>query len=183
MSVDRDPILLILDLDETLIFATEDPLSRGEDFHAGDYYVYRRPFLGEFLDLCFRLFQVAVWTSSNEGYAETIARHVFGERELAFLWARNRCTRRFQPEWQEYYWVKDLKKVRRAGHDLNRVLVVDDTPRKHERNYGNFIRVREYHGEIEDRELKYLAAYLPTLTSVASVRTIEKRTWRSQVSK
>jgi len=45
--------LLILDLDETLIFATERPLTREADFRIGPYHVYRRPDLADFLDQCF----------------------------------------------------------------------------------------------------------------------------------
>jgi hypothetical protein len=36
--------LLILDLDETLVYATEEKLERQEDFIVGQYYVYKRPF-------------------------------------------------------------------------------------------------------------------------------------------
>ena len=43
------PILLILDLDETLLHATEEPLRRGHDFLMDPYAVYLRPFLSEFL--------------------------------------------------------------------------------------------------------------------------------------
>jgi NLI interacting factor-like phosphatase len=46
------PILLILDLDETLIYATEEPLQRVPDFIIGPYAVYRRPYLTEFLTSC-----------------------------------------------------------------------------------------------------------------------------------
>ena len=45
--------LLILDLDETLIFATERPLTREADFRVGPYHVYGRPGLADFLDQCF----------------------------------------------------------------------------------------------------------------------------------
>lgn len=45
--------LLILDLDGTLIFATERPLTREADFRVGPYPVYGRPGLPDFLDQCF----------------------------------------------------------------------------------------------------------------------------------
>jgi RNA polymerase II subunit A small phosphatase-like protein len=56
----RDPILLILDLDETLIYATEVPLDRPADFVVYDYHVYCRPGLAEFLQACARHFELAV---------------------------------------------------------------------------------------------------------------------------
>lgn len=48
-------ILLILDLDETLIYASEAALDREPDFT-----VYRRPWLDEFLARCERNFDLAV---------------------------------------------------------------------------------------------------------------------------
>lgn len=61
--------LLILDLDETLVFAAERRLMRDADFRVGPYHVYRRPGLADFLDRCYQRFEVAVWTSSSPLYA------------------------------------------------------------------------------------------------------------------
>ncbi len=41
--------LLILDLDETLIFGSEDRLHREADFRVGPFFLYKRPFLDQFL--------------------------------------------------------------------------------------------------------------------------------------
>jgi RNA polymerase II subunit A small phosphatase-like protein len=41
--------LLILDLDETLIFGSEDELDRSCDFRVGPFFIYQRPSLHEFL--------------------------------------------------------------------------------------------------------------------------------------
>ena len=56
-----DRTLLILDIDETLIHASERPLDREPDFGVGPFSVYRRPGLAEFLEFCQSKFQVAVW--------------------------------------------------------------------------------------------------------------------------
>lgn len=76
------------------------------------------------------------------------------------------------------YRVKDLKTIRRVGYELERVIVVDDTAKKHERNYGNLVRVRPFEGQLDDDELLYLATYLETLAGVDDVRVVEKRGWR-----
>jgi len=176
--------LLILDIDETLLYATLSPLDRVEDFRLDDYFVYQRPHLDEFLTYCTSRFVVAVWTTSSQSYAETVVERLFGSADkLSFLWARDRCTRRYDWELHEEYWVKDLKKVRLKGYRLEQVIVVDDTPRKHERNYGNLVQVREYTGEVDDDELLYLCRYLETLSSVENVRTVEKRNWRQRLIK
>ena len=46
----EEKILLILDVDETLVFATEKELSRKADFIVFDYHVYKRPYLNQFLE-------------------------------------------------------------------------------------------------------------------------------------
>lgn len=174
--------LLILDLDETLLFATEEPLRVQEDFIVGQYHVYLRPHVKRFLHFCFSNFEVAVWTSSTADYAIEISKHLFPSLTvLSFLWARNRCTRRFDYETGETYWVKDLKKVRRKGYNLEQVIVVDDTASKLERSYGNLIRVREFNGEQGDDELLLLEQYLETIIKEANLRVVEKRNWKARV--
>ena len=82
------------------------------------------------------------------------------------------------PSNQTHYFVKDLRKVKRLGFDLSRVLVVDDTPQKLERNYGNALYVQPYFGDAADDELPKLASYLRTLVASEDVRQVEKRGWR-----
>lgn len=65
-------ILLILDLDETLIFANEEPLGRSHDFVVGPYSVYRRPYLAQFLDSCSACFRLAVWSSASDDYVRAV---------------------------------------------------------------------------------------------------------------
>ena len=102
---------LILDLDETLIYATERDLASPPDFRVGPYAVYRRPHLTAFLDFCFAAFDVAVWTSASHSYASEVVGHIFAGRQLRFLWTGHRCTPRFDPETGERYDVKDLRKI------------------------------------------------------------------------
>lgn len=75
----------------------------------------------------------------------------------------------------------DLEKVRKRGYPLERVIVVDDTARKHERNYGNLVLVRSWEGVEPDDELLHLRAYLHTLVDAENVRTIETRRWRTLI--
>lgn len=93
--------------------------------------------------------------------------------------SRSRCVERFHPEFRDRYWVKDLKKVKRRGENLGRVLIVDDTPRKLERNFGNAIYVRAFEGDSHDQELRLLQTYLQSLATCSDFRQVEKRNWRS----
>jgi Dullard-like phosphatase family protein len=172
--------LLILDIDETLVFATERPLGRMHDHIVGPYLVYKRPHLDEFLAAVHEWFDLAVWTSSGEDYAASVIDSVIPQRlQLKFLWSRERCTRRFDGELLEDFWIKDLKKVKRFGFPLERVLVLDDSAEKLQRHYGNHIRIARFEGDEFDCELKCLLPFLKTMSAVDNVRTVEKRNWRS----
>jgi RNA polymerase II subunit A small phosphatase-like protein len=76
--------------------------------------------------------------------------------------------------------VKPLTKVRRAGWKLERVLIVDDTPEKCIRNYGNAVYPRPWTGAEDDIELQLLTSYLATIKDEPNVRRIEKRRWREK---
>jgi RNA polymerase II subunit A small phosphatase-like protein len=174
--------LLILDLDETLVFGTRKPLDRYPDFTVHPYGIYKRPHLDEFLRYCQVEFSTAVWSSSSPEYAARVVAHIFDSgNEPLFLWARDRCTPRFDPETKDFFWIKDLKKLKRKGHALESVLMVDDSSEKLQRNYGNHIRVSPYFGASEDDELQLLARYLETIKKCDNVRVIEKRGWKARV--
>lgn len=172
--------LLILDLDETLFHASLQPLLIGSDFVTDTgYHVYVRPYLVEFLAFCFENFDVAVWTSATQLYAEEIVNQLFpNPKALQFLWHRQHCITRFNPESGQYDFIKDLQKVKRKGFDLNAVLAVDDSPEKLARQYGNLIQVNPFFG-IADQELFYLKRYLMVLKDKDNIRKIEKRAWHA----
>lgn len=179
---DNEHILLILDVDETLLHASEILLDRQAKCVIGPYFVYQRPFLREFLLECRSRFQIAIWSSSGSEYLKLVLQEILpSEITPIFVWSRERCVRRIDFERYEPYFVKDLKKVKRAGFNLNRVLIVDDTPKKVERNYGNAIYVKPFFGEEDDDELKRLSEYLKSLRSAANVRIIEKRNWKCRI--
>jgi RNA polymerase II subunit A small phosphatase-like protein len=183
--------LLILDLDETLIHATAEKVREGYDFQVYQYFIYQRPGLAAFLAQCAEHFQLAVWSSASDDYVQAIVERIVPPSlPLAFVWGRSRCTRCLLPEIDEddflsfdyaskYEFAKRLKKVRRRGFDLNRTLIVDDTPEKVSQNYGNAIYIKPYLAEVHDTELTSLADYLLTLKDAANVRSIEKRYWRT----
>ena len=172
--------LLILDLDETLIFASETPLERPADFHAGQYHVYRRPWVSEFLAFAHENFEVAAWTSSSPSYAEAVVPNLFPrDYPLSFVWNRRRCTTVFDAETHEHIHVKDLRKVKRRGYRLESVIMLDDTPEKLMRHYGNHLRLAPFTGDPLDRELLDIQPFLLHLSEQDNIRQIEKRKWRT----
>lgn len=174
--------LLILDLDETLVYATTKPLPRAPDFLVPPYALYVRPGARDFLDWALGNFAVAVWTSSSPAYAQIVVHALFDDvSQLAFVWASDRCTPRRDFERDLWWETKPLRKVRRRGFDLRHVIAVDDSPEKYTRNYGNLVTVAPYHGSSEDDELVYLRRYLEQLHQHPNIRNVEKRGWRRQL--
>lgn len=174
--------LLILDLDETLIFSVEQRLDREPDFVTGPYHVYKRPGVDRFIEDASRLYRLAVWTSSSNLYADSVVSNLFVNRsELAFVWSRDRCTAAFDATTYTHEFAKNLNKVKKLGYDLKHVVMVDDTPTKIARHYGNLIRVRPYQGGEKDGELEHLSAYLESIAGLDNVRNLEKRHWRASV--
>ncbi|WMS89255.1 HAD family hydrolase [Pleionea litopenaei] len=176
--------LIILDLDETLIYATEENLKYDDGFKVGNYYVHPRPHLESFLRFCFAHFNVGVWTSSGETYAQLVVEAIFKpEQSLDFVWSRRRCVRRFDAIRYEEYFIKDLNKLKKYGYQLKDMIMIDDTPRKLERHYGNLVRVSAFEGNTLDDELKLLSDYLATISNVDDIRPLEKRGWRHRVER
>lgn len=181
-----DPVpkkLLVLDLDETLVHATESRLERAEDFRVGPYFVYRRPHLAMFIDAVAREFDLGVWTASGENYAAQVIDRVFPAGILRFVWSSRRCTTARDWTTGHYTTVKNLRKLKKQGYRLEQIIAIDDTPSKYGRSYGNLVVVREFVGSPDDSELLHLARYLRSLASAPNVRTIEKRNWRSEVTR
>jgi TFIIF-interacting CTD phosphatase-like protein len=171
--------LLILDLDETLIHGSETQLERSADFRVGPFHIYKRPFLDQFLKSVSHLFDLAIWSSASATYVEGIALNLLPfVVEWKFVWSRARCVSRFNHETFDTDFIKDLRKVKRLGFELDRTLIIDDTPIKVSRNYGNAIYIKPFEGSIDDQELVILWRYLESLSGVTNFRSLEKRGWR-----
>lgn len=178
-----EPALLILDLDETLLWATQELPEAGFEFQVFGYFATKRPHLKVFLERTLSWFDIAVWTSSGEDYARQVVAEIFDDpAALKFIWTASRCTQRFDTESREPYTLKDLKKVRRRGYVLDRVLMIDDSPEKLGRNYGNHLQLTPFEGNPDDRELLDVLPFLEWIKDQPDFRAIEKRTWRNRRS-
>ena len=171
--------LLVLDIDETLIHATENPVNDEWDFQVEQYYVYKRPYLDLFLDYCESNFEVGLWTSAEGGFARFVVGGIFRKGyPLRFVWSIERCTEVFNPVLYDFSYIKNLKKLKRKGYKLEEVIMIDDTPSKLRKNYGNLIAIDEYRAQNDDKELLRIINYLDDLKNAPNIRTIEKRGWK-----
>lgn len=73
-------LLLILDLDETLVHARESALDHAVDFRVLDYFVYKRPGVNDFLLRCADLFDLAVWSAGDEACVRAVIDQIMPEQ-------------------------------------------------------------------------------------------------------
>lgn len=174
-----DRSLLVLDLDETIIFSTHEPLAGLPSKPLVGYHVHPRPGLGAFLERASELYDVGVWTAAGSSYGEIITK-TFVEPVVKpiFTFTSKRCTLR--RDWDgDGCWIssKPLRKLRRFGYALERTLIIEDDPKKVSINYGNAIYVPPFEGQVNDVVLEHLADYLHRLHKQPNFRRIEKRGW------
>lgn len=72
----KPEILLILDLDETLIHATATKVRDDFDFQVFHYFVYKRPGLENFLTTCAQHFKLAIWSSASDDYVQEVVQRI-----------------------------------------------------------------------------------------------------------
>lgn len=197
MSADRskEPLLVVLDLDECLIHSRVYQEGVEYDFIIPKsfedptplYGTVIRPGVDEFLDYLFENeeFQVGVWTSATADYAEVVVNNVFGsDRVPLFVFARDRCVRSWVPSTNIYSMsndqilIKDLKKVKRAtGVGYGRMIAIDDYAPYFQRQYSNHVSVPEYTAKKERPIFPFLMRLLDRLEKLEDVRPLEKRGW------
>lgn len=179
------PPLLIFDLDETLVYSTEEPLSRPPDFRVGPYACYRRPGVDGLLAVALEHFRVAVWSTSSAPYARAVAQTLFETRggldSLEFVWGRPRCDKTLHPTLGVEIWIKDLSRLEPEGYPLERALIVDDSPEKVCRQPRNLLPVSLYFGADQSDELRRLTQVLPSLVDADDVRELALADWRSRI--
>lgn len=188
MNSYKSEILVILDIDETLVYATKNHLDIPYDFKLDDFFVYKRPYLDRFIRYIDNNFPFAIWSSASDNYVDEMTKKLGLHEKVKFCWARSKATYKkpsiFDAEGNlninfvdHHFFVKRLKKVKKLGFDLNQVLIIDDTPYKSQENYGNAIIVNEFKGNKGDNVLLKLMEYLKTLKNADNVRVIDKRFW------
>lgn len=171
--------LLILDLDETLIHATEKKLTIKEDFKFDNYFIYKRPNLIFFLNEIAKHYTIGIWSSADHLYVEEIVKLIQPSNiEFKIIWGNNKCTLKRNYVLDEYVFEKRLSKLKKKGFKLEKMIIVDDTPEKVRNNYGNAIYIKPFMGNETDCELLHLIDYLIALKNVENIRTIEKRNWK-----
>lgn len=182
--------LLILDLDETLIYSTHKKEYKNEKYDFiidEDYYVKKRPFVDEFLIEISNHFELAVWTAATRDYGEYIIKELFEKNNLSlkFFYSREKCVQKEHPRsmydyYAQRYYIKDLNKIKKE-FDLNKVLMLDDLHISLERNYGNLVKVNPFQGDNNDTHLISVKEFLLSVKDTENLRQMEKRYWQEEL--
>lgn len=148
---------VVLDLDETLIHTHYQP-QRPHDFEvmvpgrkAGSTvvaYIKKRPGVDAFLEWLHKEnFDLSLYTAGTTAYATAILKVLDPERIISNRFCRDKCVKAPVPQ---VYW-KDLKIVNK---NLTRVVLVDNNPVCFHMQPDNGILIKDYFGEVEDKEWK-----------------------------
>ena len=161
--------LIVFDLDETLVHATEVPLPYAHTFQIGLYFVYARPFVSELIEFCASHFEVAVWSSSSERYVERVTAELFGTAfPVVFSWAVSKCVQKADPKSNGYVYVKDLRKAMRHGYAAEEIIMIDDSPEKLQRQPTRHLCLPAFSGDPSDRNLLEVIERIKEMAEIRS---------------
>lgn len=110
-------------------------------------YVERRPHLDEFLSAVSEIFDVWVYTAGDKKYADIVLNSIDPKGYIQKRFYRDTC-RKFNG-----MYIKDLKHLRKCAKVKGEMVLVDDNKTSVEKNYPFSLRVEEFEGPQEDKEL------------------------------
>jgi CTD small phosphatase-like protein 2 len=168
---------LVLDLDETLVHSTLDgdctpdftfAVQMGPARHM--VAVRMRPHLHTFLKRVAELFEVVVFTASQQIYAEQLLDIIDpGEKCIKHRVYRDSCVL-----WEGNY-LKDLTVL---GRDLAHTLIVDNSPQAFGFQLANGVPIESWYDDDEDTELLKLIPFLEIVAAANDVRPHIEQTFR-----
>ncbi|KAJ9468323.1 Phosphatase PSR1 [Diplonema papillatum] len=129
---DRGRLTVVLDLDETLIYAREGPL-------------YARPGLEELLDVLAKRCEPVVWTAGVRAYAQAVIKNIDKKGVI------KHCVYRHKKWFSGCAgYNKDLTLL---GRDMDKLVILENTPDCVRGNEQHGIVVTDFEGEGEDQTL------------------------------
>lgn len=135
-------------------------------------YARKRPHMEKFLRCVSELFEVVVFTASQQAYAEKLLDILDPCRELIHhRLYRDSCLL------VEGNYLKDLHVL---GRELSKVLLVDNSPHAFGYQVSNGIPIESWFEDKEDTELLKLLPFLKSLLKVKDVRPVLTRQFKLQ---
>ncbi|KAK2839513.1 hypothetical protein Q5P01_013253 [Channa striata] len=169
-SDDAGKICVVIDLDETLVHSSFKPVNNADfiipveiDGTVHQVYVLKRPHVDEFLKRMGELFECVLFTASLAKYADPVS-------DLLDKWGvfqsrlfRESCV------FHKGNYVKDLS---RLGRDLNKVIIIDNSPASYIFHPDNAVPVASWFDDMSDTELLDLIPFFERLSKVENIYDI-----------
>ncbi|XP_032368899.1 carboxy-terminal domain RNA polymerase II polypeptide A small phosphatase 1 isoform X2 [Etheostoma spectabile] len=166
-STDAGKICVVIDLDETLVHSSFKPVNNADfiipveiDGTVHQVYVLKRPHVDEFLKRMGELFECVLFTASLSKYADPVS-------DLLDKWGAFR-SRLFREScvFHKGNYVKDLS---RLGRDLNKVIIIDNSPASYVFHPDNAVPVASWFDDMSDTELLDLIPFFERLSKVDDI--------------
>ena len=169
--------LLILDLDETLVHTSFQPLGKDInnriikpdiflkilfDKRFYDLYVLTRPYIYEFLKEMSKIFIIYIFTASIREYANPLLDELDKDKIIEKRLFRDSCVLS-----NDGKYVKNLNNL---NYNLKDIILLDNNPISYSFNRENGIPIKTWHNDKNDKELLKIRNFLNFLSSVDDVR-------------
>eukprot|EP00467_Chlorarachnion_reptans_P010103 CAMPEP_0114488552 /NCGR_PEP_ID=MMETSP0109-20121206/1395_1 /TAXON_ID=29199 /ORGANISM="Chlorarachnion reptans, Strain CCCM449" /LENGTH=230 /DNA_ID=CAMNT_0001664961 /DNA_START=333 /DNA_END=1025 /DNA_ORIENTATION=+ len=179
-GIRRNKYTLILDLDETLVHTARSAISGGahcrleiyNNRNCRAFYVYKRPYLAEFLYTMSQYYEIVIFTASVRQYADPLIDILDSDGVVSRRYFRDSCIER------NGTFVKDLSRIVPKG--LERTVIIDNSPVAYSMNKDNAVPIRPFYDDASDDELRSCIPFLMALRSMKDVRKLLRRRHRKQ---
>ncbi|PWA29443.1 hypothetical protein CCH79_00017061, partial [Gambusia affinis] len=166
---DQGKVCVVIDLDETLVHSSFKPISNADfivpveiEGTTHQVYVLKRPYVDEFLRRMGEMFECVLFTASLAKYADPVTDLLDQGGVFRTRLFRESCV------FHQGCYVKDLS---RLGRDLNRTLILDNSPASYIFHPNNAIPVVSWFDDADDAELLNLLPVFEELSKADNVYT------------
>ncbi|KAK1903486.1 Carboxy-terminal domain RNA polymerase II polypeptide A small phosphatase 1, partial [Dissostichus eleginoides] len=166
-SNDAGKICVVIDLDETLVHSSFKPVNNADfiipveiDGTVHQVYVLKRPHVDEFLKRMGELFECVLFTASLSKYADPVSDLLDKWGAFRYRLFRESCV------FHKGNYVKDLSRI---GRDLNKVIIIDNSPASYVFHPDNAVPVVSWFDDMSDTELLDLIPFFERLSKVEDV--------------